>query len=151
MITWDGLFNECYLCLFTYVVLAEASREVASAQSRVAEKERLTYDSEHLALQRDSQAGSDRWKEAADAARQKVDAERCAESAQEAQLEANQHLQLAQLEVARLKVSHAACSVLLHSVKRCKLIQLCLCTQGSHFVAEVNTGHASHSRSAGKQ
>ena len=124
-------FTACFRYLLTYVVLAEASREVASAQSRVAEKERLTYDTEHLALQRYSQAGSDRGKEAADAARQKADAERRAESAQAAQLEADQHLQLAQLEVACLKVRHAACCILLHSIKRCKLIQLCFCTQGS--------------------
>ena len=83
---------------------------MASAQSRVAEKERSAYDSEHLASQTDSQAASDRWKEAADAARQKADAERRAESAHAAQLEATQNLQLAQLEVARLKVRQAACS-----------------------------------------
>lgn len=77
---------------------------MASAQSRVAETERSAYDSQHLALQTDSQAGSDRWKEAADAARQKADAERRAESAQAAQLEADQNLRQAQLEVARLKV-----------------------------------------------
>lgn len=84
---------------------------MASAQARVAEKEGLTYDSEHLALQRDLQAGSDRWKEAADAARQKADAERRAESAQAAQLGAEQNLRLAELEVARLKVRHEACSI----------------------------------------
>ena len=95
---------------------------MASAQSRVAEKEWSTYDSQHLALQRDPQAGSDRWKEAADAARQKADAERRAESAQAAQLEANQNLRLAQLEAARLKVEMAACSILLHSIERCKLV-----------------------------
>ena len=97
---------------------------MASAQARVAEKERLTYDSEHLALQRDLQAGSDRWKEAADAARQKADAERRAESAQAAQLGADQNLRLAELEVARLKVRHEACSIKLHSIKLCKLVHL---------------------------
>lgn len=90
---------------------AEASREVALAQSRVADKERSTYDSEHLAEQRDSQAGNQRWKEAADAAWQKADAERRADSAQAAQQEADQNLRLAQLEVTRLKVTQAACTV----------------------------------------
>ena len=101
---------------------------MASAQARVAEKERLTYDSEHLALQRDSQAGSDQWKEAADAARQKADAERRAESAQAAQLEADQNLRLAELEVARLKVRQEACSITLHSMSLQSFIHLCPCT-----------------------
>ncbi|KAL3148684.1 hypothetical protein ABBQ38_014099 [Trebouxia sp. C0009 RCD-2024] len=85
--------------------LAEASREVATAQSRVAEKERSTYDSDHVAAQRDAHADNDRWKEAADAARQKADAERRAESSQAAQQEAEQNLRMAQLEVTRLKAS----------------------------------------------
>lgn len=91
--------------------LAEASREVATAQSRVTEKERSTYDSEHVASRLDAQADNGRWKEAADAARQKADAERRAESSQAAQQEAEQNLRMAQLEVTRLKVGHVACSI----------------------------------------
>ena len=84
--------------------LAEASREVAAAQSRVADKERLSYDAGHVTAQKDSDASNDHWKEAAQAARQRADAERQAESFQAAQQEAEQSLRMAQLEVARLKV-----------------------------------------------
>ena len=91
------------------VGVAEASREVATAQSRVAETERSTYDSEHVASQRDAHADNGRWKEAADAARQKADAERRAESSQAAQQEAEQNLRMAQLEVTRLKVRQVVC------------------------------------------
>ena len=84
--------------------LAEASREVAAAQSRVADKERLSYDAGHATAEKDSDASNDRWKEAAQAARQRADAERQAESFQAAQQEAEQSLRMAQLEVARLKV-----------------------------------------------
>ncbi|DBA92530.1 TPA: hypothetical protein ACH3X1_002761 [Trebouxia sp. C0004] len=85
--------------------LAEASREVAAAQSRLADKERLSYDAGHVTALKDSEASNDRWKEAAQAARQRVDAERRTESSQAAQQEAEQSLRLAQLEVARLKAS----------------------------------------------
>lgn len=84
--------------------LAEASREVAAAQSRVADKERLSYDAGHVTAQKDSEASNDRWKEAAHAARQRADAERRAESSHAALQEAEQNLRMAQLEVARLKV-----------------------------------------------
>ncbi|DBB14510.1 TPA: hypothetical protein ACH3X3_004792 [Trebouxia sp. C0006] len=85
--------------------LAEASREVAAAHSRVADKERLSYNAGHVSTQKDSDANNDRWKEAAQAARQKADAERRAESSQAAQQEAEQSLRMTQLEVARLKAS----------------------------------------------
>ncbi|KAL0020086.1 hypothetical protein WJX79_009298 [Trebouxia sp. C0005] len=85
--------------------LAEASREVAAAQSRVADKERLSYDVGHVTAQQDSEASNNRWKEATQAARQRADAERRAESSQAAQQEAEQKLRMAQLEVARLKAS----------------------------------------------
>ena len=88
----------------TFLSGAEASREVVSAQSRVADKERLSYDFHHVTAQRDSDASNDRWKEAAQAARQKAEAERQAKSSQAAQQEAEQSLRMAQLEVARLKV-----------------------------------------------
>lgn len=101
------------LVKFADVHFAEASREVATAQSRVAEKERSTYDSDHVAAQRDAHADNDRWKEAADAARQKADAERRAESSQAAQQEAEQNLRMAQLEVTRLKVRQVACRFVL--------------------------------------
>ncbi len=77
---------------------------MAAAQSRVANKERLSYDAEHVTAQKNSEVSNDRWKEAAQAARQKADAERRAESSQAAQQEAEQSLRMAQLEVARLKV-----------------------------------------------
>ncbi len=92
------------LCPEVVAVLAEASREVAAAQSRVADKERVSYDAGHVTAQKDSEASNDRWKEAAQAARQRADAERRAESSQAAQQEAEQSLRMAQLEVARLKV-----------------------------------------------
>lgn len=103
------------------VGLAEASREVATAQSRVAERERSTYDCEHIAAQRNAHADNDHWKEAADAARQKADAERHAESSQAAQQEAEQNLRMAQLEVTRLKVRQFACSIVL---PWCKVLQV---------------------------
>ena len=77
---------------------------MATAQSRVADKERLSYDVQHVALQKDSQLTHDRWKECAHLARQKADAERRADSCQAAQQEAEQSLRMAQLELARLKV-----------------------------------------------
>ncbi len=77
---------------------------MAAAQSRVADKERLSYDAGHVSAQKDSDTSNDRWKEAAQAARQRADAERRAESSQAAQQEAEQTLRMAQLEVARLKV-----------------------------------------------
>ena len=92
------------MCPEVFAVLAGASREVAAAQSRVADKERLSYDAGHVTAQKDSDASNNRWKEAAQAARQRADAERRAESAQAAQQEAEQGLRMAQLEVARLKV-----------------------------------------------
>ena len=92
------------VCPEVFAVLAEASREVAAAHSRVADKERLSYNAGHVSTQKDSDANNDRWKEAAQAARQKADAERRAESSQAAQQEAEQSLRMTQLEVARLKV-----------------------------------------------
>lgn len=77
---------------------------MAAAQSRVADKERLSYDVGHVTAQQDSEASNNRWKEATQAARQRADAERRAESSQAAQQEAEQKLRMAQLEVARLKV-----------------------------------------------
>lgn len=92
------------MCREVVAVLAEASREVAAAQSQVADKERLSYDAGHVTAQKVSDASNDRWKEAAQASRQRADAERRAESSQAAQQEAEQSLRMAQLEVARLKV-----------------------------------------------
>lgn len=120
--TWCFSYSLYHVFIDWFCVWAEASREVASAQSRLAEKDRSTYDSEHLAEQRDSQAGKHRWKEAADAAWQKADAERRAESAQAAQQEADQNLRLGQLEVSRLKVTQAEHATPLHSMKCCNLI-----------------------------
>ena len=77
---------------------------MAVAQSRVADKERLTYDAGHVTAQKDSEASNDRWKEAAQAARQRAEAERRAKSSQATQQEAEQNMRMAQLEVARLKV-----------------------------------------------
>ncbi len=84
---------------------------MAAAQSRVTDKERLNYDSDHVTAQRESEGSNDHWKEAAQAARQKADAERRAESCQAAQQEAEQSLRMAQLEVARLKVCSGLCVV----------------------------------------
>ena len=85
-------------------VNAEAAREVATAQSRVADSERLAYDSEQVVLHRDPQGSSEHFKEAAHLARQKADAERRAGISQAAQQQTEQSLRMAQLELARLKV-----------------------------------------------
>lgn len=92
-------------------LIAEAAREVATAQSRVADKERSAYDSSQVALHWEPQT-SDHWKEAVHLTRQKADAERCADVSQAARQEAEQNLQMAQLELARLKVLTLACFVM---------------------------------------
>ena len=86
-----------------------AAKEVSAAQARLADKERVHYDNQHVTGQQSSGTGS--WKEAAQAARQLAEAVKAAESAQATQQQAEQTLRATQLEVARLKVCctrHAA-------------------------------------------
>ena len=85
-------------------IVAGAAREVAAAQSRVADKERLHYDSHQATVQQTDNAEGGSWKEAAQTARQLADAMRATESAHAAQQQAENGLRLLQLEVARLKV-----------------------------------------------
>ena len=77
---------------------------MAAAQSRVADQDRLSYDSGHVTAQRESEVSNDRWKEAAQVARERAEAQRQAETSQVAQQAAEQSLRMVQLEVARLKV-----------------------------------------------
>ena len=88
---------------------AGAAKEVSAAQARLADKERLHYDTHQLADQQNPDASS--WREAAQAARQLAEAVKAAESAQAAQQQAEQSLRGTQVEVVRLKVCfthHAA-------------------------------------------
>ena len=88
---------------------AGAAKEVSAAQARLADKERLHYDTHQVADQQDPDASS--WREAAQAARQLAEAVKATESAQAAQQHAEQSLRVTQLDVARLKVCfthHAA-------------------------------------------
>lgn len=91
-------------CLSKVCFPAGAAREVAAAQSRLAEKESLHYSRSQTAAQSTAEGTPSSWKEAAQAAQQVAGAVRAAESAQAAQQQAEHTLRVTQLEVARLKV-----------------------------------------------
>ena len=78
---------------------------MAAAQSRVADTARSNYSSTGVAVPQRPEDSHDRYKQESQAARQKAEADRRAESCQAAQQEAEQKLQMAQLDLTRLKVS----------------------------------------------